>query len=591
MHHLKQIKNNLKIILQKYFKLIYNFSKKSIIKTKKFCLKNKVLLLILLLSCFLIFSGLTNRALWRDEAGTAIIGENVLKYGVPTVFDGKNLVVTGYNDFNKDYISTKPPLQYYLIAGSFLIFGTNTFAARLPFAIMGVLTVFITYFVALKLTSNRKIALTSAFLLAISVFFIMHSRNARYYSMSAFFSVLSTYFYLNFIKEKKDKFKLIISCSLLFYTLPPVFLALMISFSIHYLLTLKKNIFKKENLKDISIILILVFLITFPYFLYSYVLSPPIKAESFLEIGSKNEEILNNIDLYFTTLFQIIPKILFILIPFLLIDNIIESIRKKKNLLSINKELTLILLFVFLNLIIFSLIDFNFGAQSRFMVATVPFLFIFCSIALFKISQKKISKVIILVFILFFSLPTSQFFFEELEDNWNSNYGEIKDFDQLNNPYYYRIAQDLIVTSKTSHYINAIIKEYKEPYKDGTYEIINYLNKNGNSNDTVYCTYYPLVRSLMFSTDMQIFPFSIIKTIYKEKFPDKKPDFIISGILCNNGNVDEEWCDYAKNNCKRVNITIHRQFRSWDANRPAWGVDSYYFETKLINAIIYECTK
>jgi len=591
---------NVKQLKEKALKCV-NYGKKHIEhyfkKTVRFCCNNKILVFIIFLSCFLIFSGITNRALWRDEAGTAIIGRNVLTTGLPTVYDGKNLVVTDFNDYNKDYMSTKPPLQYYVIAGSFFIFGTNTFAARLPFAIFGVLTVFFTYFVALKLTSNKKIALTSTLLLAISVFFIVHSRNARYYSMSAFFTVLTTYFYLNFLKEKRDKFKLVVSSSLLFYTSPLVFLSLMLSFAIHYPLVLKKSFFKKEKLKNIFIILTLVFIITFPYYLYATQISPPLDAEPLLSFDSSSEKISENMGIYLTTIYQIIPKILlipnilllFFIIPFLTLNNIVISIRKRKNLLRINYSMIFVLLFIFFNLLFFSMFDFAFGAQPRFITGVVPFLFIFSAIAIFKISKSNLFIVAILIFILFFALPLANTLAPDLEDNWIGEYGETREFNENSNPFIYKMAQDLLVTSKTPHYIYAIIKEYSEPFQDGTYEVSNYLILHGTKNDIVYCTDYPLVRNLMFTTDMQIYPFSLSRQRYKELFPNEKPCFIISGVMYKTGNVDEEWEEYANSSCEAINLTIHKPFKAWDANRPSFGIDSYYYEPDMINITIYKC--
>ena len=576
--------------LKKILLNCYNSSKKHLrrktLKTVNFSKKNKIFVVIILLSIFLIFSGITNRALWRDEAGTAIISRNVLKTGLPNVFDGKNLVVTDTNDYNKDMMSTKPPLQYYVVASSFLIFGTNTFAARLPFAILGVLTVILIYFLALKLTEDKKIALTAAFLLAISVFFIVHSRNARYYSMSAFFAVLTTYFYLNFQQAKKDKIKFIAASSLLFYTAPIVFLSLMISFSVHYLLVLKKDFFKKDNLKNITIILIAVFAITFPYYFYLTQISPPIEAESLIPF-SNQAKIFDNMRIYLTTFFQIIPKILFILIPFLIINNIIPSIKKRKNLLALNTNLVMVLLIIFLNLILFSSFNFVFGPQPRFITAVVPFLFIFCSIGIYKISKNKIYVVAILIFILFLFLPVSQFINPDLEHNWASEYGWIKGPEDLGNPLYYNVLLEYLVDSKIIHYTYGTIREYNGPYQDGTTEVSNYLKSYNNKNATVYCKDYALVRNLMFTTDMQIFPFTLGGETYLEYFPDTKPCCIISDL---DGNIGNTWRESAENYCAAKNITIHQPFRAWDANRPAWGFETYfYYENKMANITIYEC--
>lgn len=568
-------------LIRKKFKKIIDFSS-----------KNKFLLFLIAFSIFLIFSGLTNRALWRDEAGTATIARNVLNNGGPSVFDGKNFVATLSSDYNKDLISTKPPLTYYVEAFSLFLFGENTFAARIPFAVFGVLTILFTYLVCLKLTSNKNIARISAFLLTVSVFFIVHSRNARYYSLSAFLTILSTYFYLDFLKEKRSKYKLALSSILLFYTQPFPFFGLMSSFSIHYLLVNKKKTFNRENLKNLLIISLIILTFIFPYIYYIGCISPPINQHFFLSNKEPLEKIFfNNLDKHSIILFQITPMILFFFIPFALFDNIFSTVKKRKNFLSLNRPFVLILSIITITLFLTCLVKFPFGPQPRHIVGMVPFLFIFCSIIIYKLSKSKMFIVVILVFLLFFSLPLIQSINPSLDSHWTSEYGEKKDLADTANPLCYNVMEEIFVHSKIHKYIYGILREYKTGYSDGTRDISNYLRARGDKNDTVYCSEYSLVRNLMFTTDMQIFPFTLYRQKYKELFPDEKPDFILAD---RKGEVQEEWRDYAKTNCTKEIIKVHLPFRGWDANRPRFGITSYYDykpNPRLQDFVIYECPK
>ncbi|HEY3309474.1 MAG TPA: phospholipid carrier-dependent glycosyltransferase [Desulfuromonadaceae bacterium] len=69
----------------------------------------------------------------------------------------------------------KPPLLYWLNAGSLKLFGVTEFAARLPSALCGLLTVLATYVIASQLY-NRRTALISALILATSTGFVLQSR-------------------------------------------------------------------------------------------------------------------------------------------------------------------------------------------------------------------------------------------------------------------------------------------------------------------------------------------------------------------------------------------------------------------------------
>ena len=47
---------------------------------------------IVALSAFLLFYQLGQRPFWQDEAETACLAKNVLKYGLPRVTDGVNII-------------------------------------------------------------------------------------------------------------------------------------------------------------------------------------------------------------------------------------------------------------------------------------------------------------------------------------------------------------------------------------------------------------------------------------------------------------------------------------------------------------------
>ena len=63
----------------------------------------------------------------------------------------------------------KLALNSYLIVPSMALFGVNEFAVRLPAAMVGIVSVYLTYLLSKLLFKKESYALSAAFLLAISV--------------------------------------------------------------------------------------------------------------------------------------------------------------------------------------------------------------------------------------------------------------------------------------------------------------------------------------------------------------------------------------------------------------------------------------
>ena len=135
----------------------------------------------------LFFVNLGGKQFWAShvESRRAEIASNMLKSGdymAPTL-NGKK-------------IFTKPPLYYWTLAASFKINGAATEkAARVPSALFGVATVFLTALIASRLFGSVT-AFFSAATLATSYLFLFYSRLAELDVEFAFFITLSFYFLL-----------------------------------------------------------------------------------------------------------------------------------------------------------------------------------------------------------------------------------------------------------------------------------------------------------------------------------------------------------------------------------------------------------
>jgi 4-amino-4-deoxy-L-arabinose transferase-like glycosyltransferase len=179
------------------------------------------IIIILALGAFLLLFGLNDRPFWQDEAETACLAKNVLKYGVPLAYDGVNLISQEQRkEFGPDFLWRWTPwLQIYVAAAAFKIGGLTTYAGRLPFALVGLVCIFLVYQLVRHNFGDRTWALCAATLLTCSVPYLLFARQCRYYSFGALFALMSLY---AFREDWQSRFRpallLCLSIGFLFYT-------------------------------------------------------------------------------------------------------------------------------------------------------------------------------------------------------------------------------------------------------------------------------------------------------------------------------------------------------------------------------------
>ena len=216
---------------------------------KTFLFRHRGLLILLPYSVLLIFLGLGDGALQVDEGMDTFVSTTILKFGVPMHSDGVNSTML-YADIFDGLFIYRTWLPYYLQASSLSVLGHTTFAARLPFAIIGVLSVIAIYFLALKITGNRITAFLSALFLASSVPSLLYFRTARYVGVSLFLTILLIYCYLQIFEDKKWKSSpFIIVAILFFHSMYVAFAGIILGVLIHFLLHRKK--IRPENAKRV----------------------------------------------------------------------------------------------------------------------------------------------------------------------------------------------------------------------------------------------------------------------------------------------------------------------------------------------------
>src|SRR5450755_3824712 len=119
------------------------------------------------LSALLLLWGLGDKYLWQDEAATAVLAQRLLRFGRPLAYDGVNLITIDHiaaeeantlaertgdpkaavdfyirrGDFKADTTWRWHPWGQFILEGiSLKLLGPTTVAARLPFALAGILT-------------------------------------------------------------------------------------------------------------------------------------------------------------------------------------------------------------------------------------------------------------------------------------------------------------------------------------------------------------------------------------------------------------------------------------------------------------------
>jgi hypothetical protein len=139
---------------------------------------------VLVIAAILIFAGLGRQRLWVDEAETALLARSAIRHGVPTAIDGKDVISQeAGREFGPDGVWRWTPwLDKYLAAASFLLLGEGTYQARLPFALTALAAVASVYPFAWSLFRDRRVAVLAMAFLALSVPFLLHARQCRYYA-------------------------------------------------------------------------------------------------------------------------------------------------------------------------------------------------------------------------------------------------------------------------------------------------------------------------------------------------------------------------------------------------------------------------
>jgi len=174
----------------------------------------------LIVVCFAYFYRLDKPLLWGDEADTGIEGRNIIRFGYPVAYDGRNVhVYDNGSQLNNNLLPKRIPwTQYYVAAVSLAIFGNNTFGLRLLFAIIGAAAFFPIHAV-LKRRVKCPLIVTLLVLLWPQV--VLFQRSARYYSILVLLYAIFVWHLSYDFRTTKARFLVALLCFILFYHTHP----------------------------------------------------------------------------------------------------------------------------------------------------------------------------------------------------------------------------------------------------------------------------------------------------------------------------------------------------------------------------------
>ena len=225
---LKRLQNSLTFLIKK------------IIDNSKFLLRNRnyrilIISALLLYAFFLRFLFLDHYEIWgTDEGYYMVIARNCLEGFYYWLFPSHQ-----FPNFDVD----KPPFFFWLTASSYSLLGVSKFSARLPVALLGVGSIFMTYLIGNRIF-NYKVGILSSFILTLMQSHLKYSRLSMMEIPLTFLMLVTILLLILGIQKNKPSFIILagIPTGIAFLTkLWPAFLPYSIILPYMFLRFSKKN--------------------------------------------------------------------------------------------------------------------------------------------------------------------------------------------------------------------------------------------------------------------------------------------------------------------------------------------------------------
>ncbi len=497
---------------------------------------------LVLLAGFLLFYKLDNRLLWGDEAETALLAQNIIKFGIPKVTDGKNYITVlgrGQDSNKNDIWVWAPWLDKYVTAASFCLFGKSTFAARFPFALIALLSVVSLLFVTQRLYHNHELTIVAALLYITNVAFLLHARQCRYYAVLALAQIWLLYGYELLItaQPKKGGLYIVLALAAQFYCNYIVIPANILSLCIAAALICRKH---RNLLRDLLICLTGFALLTIPWLVYA---KPWHQSNKIVlsDFGKNIIYYLSEVHFYIT------PLVLVLIIPIWYFSN-----RRKQSSMAggLAMKDTEILLWILVpaQLIVLSIPSALF---FRYLMPLIPVLIILTSVILVNYIRPPVFRYL-LILILCCSNVIAVFTADPLRTQHS-------------------------VDMPFVQFIREITSNYEDRFKD----VLCYLRKNANPNESVFVpdSEFPLI----FYTDMRVINGRLIKTMNINDLPDWIFSESASGVIPYS---PIQLSAPLLKIYEPITLNVHDTFRS--ANRPSPEVHVSFTASEMTQLVIYK---
>ena len=373
---------------------------------KKYTKSKIVFCTIIVLMSILVFTNIGNRYMFIDESIEAMLGKNILKFGVPKAWDGKNLVLAEVNgnEFNEDLIYVRKNwLSNYIAAFGQLIANIlemsksgSVTLMRCLFACIGVGSAIAYYYLIKEFTSKERVQLIALALYAFSVNILLYIRSIYYLSPTLLFVILSIFFYMRYTKLQSFKYLclFVISTILLFHSFYPYFFITMCNLVlVFFMFDFNKGMLKDNTIKKIVVSTIIIFMATAPWYIYAQLFLSYVERNQFTSVALFWMSLLGYVWQIHAYFFPFIPLGLILLYLLLkrkkekkklpILQKITNGLKEKKKY----KAITISGLQILINLVVICATT-NF-LDTRRLLGAIPFLFFFVAVIINLVIENK----------------------------------------------------------------------------------------------------------------------------------------------------------------------------------------------------------
>jgi 4-amino-4-deoxy-L-arabinose transferase-like glycosyltransferase len=193
---------------------------------------------------FLLFGRLGHYSLWDDETMVALASQGVLTSGDTVATHGENIVAYRSGLLLRDLCDrSTPPLTAYLTAPSIWLFGSTSFAARFPCAVLGFGLMLLVVWLLRKKNVKESHCLLWYIAISGNTSLFLFLRQSRYYAPTIFLVVWISLLYLSWnAARKKNLIWVVLLFALLFAANYMACLALFLCLVFDYVIWKRKSI-------------------------------------------------------------------------------------------------------------------------------------------------------------------------------------------------------------------------------------------------------------------------------------------------------------------------------------------------------------